>query len=91
MWLDCQVVESRAEVLFTCCDDGAGITPEVLPSLFTEFSGTNDASVESTGLGLAFCKTVVEAHGGRIWCESKRQQGTRFHFTIPLHEEHAKC
>jgi signal transduction histidine kinase len=82
--LDAQVVESRAEVLFSCCDDGAGIPPGVLPSIFAEFTGTNDSSEESTGLGLAFCKTIIEAHGGRIWCESMPEQGARFFFTVPL-------
>jgi len=82
--LDAQVAESRTEILFSCCDDGAGIPPEALPSIFTEFVGTNDSSGDSTGLGLAFCKAVVEAHGGRIWCESTPEQGARFFFTIPL-------
>jgi signal transduction histidine kinase len=77
----------RSEVIFSCCDDGAGIPPEVLPSVFNEFTGTNDPLLESTGLGLAFCKTVVEAHGGRIWCESTPEQGASFCFTVPLPKE----
>jgi len=59
----------------------------VLPTIFTEFAGTNDSSGDSTGLGLAFCKTVVEAHDGRIWCECKQQRGARFFFSIPLHRK----
>lgn len=86
--LDARVAESRAEVVFSCCDDGAGIPPELLPSLFREFTTAGDLNGESTGLGLAFCKTVVEAHGGRIWCEGLKQ-GVRFLFAIPVHEEHA--
>ncbi len=85
--LDCQVDESRTEALFSCSDDGAGVPPEVLPSIFTEFATTNDFGGESTGLGLAFCKAVVEAHGGRIWCDSMQRRGARFFFTIPLHEK----
>jgi signal transduction histidine kinase len=84
--LDAQVAESRTEVLFTCCDDGAGIPQKLLPSLFTEFTTTGDPSSESTGLGLAFCRTVVGAHGGRIWCENL-EQGARFLFTVPLVRE----
>ncbi len=86
--LDAQAVESRTEVIFSCRDDGTGIPPELLPSIFTEFTTTGDSNSESTGLGLAFCKTVVEAHGGRIWCESRAERGARFFFTIPLPKEH---
>jgi signal transduction histidine kinase len=85
--LDAQLAESRSEILFSCCDDGAGISPEVLPSIFTEFAGAGGRSGDSSGLGLAFCKAVVEAHGGRIWCESMPEQGARFFFTIPLSKE----
>jgi len=85
--LDGQVDVLRTEVLFSCCDDGAGVAPEVLPTIFTEFAGTDDSSGDSTGLGLAFCKAVVEAHHGRIWCESTQPRGARFFFTIPLHKE----
>ena len=85
--LDAQVVESHTEVIFSCRDDGAGIPPEALPSIFNEFTSTNDSSRDSTGLGLAFCKTVVEAHGGRIWCESIPEHDTHFFFTVPLPKE----
>ncbi len=85
--LDGQVDESRGEVQFSCCDDGAGISPDVLPTIFTEFAGTRDTSGDSTGLGLAFCKAVVEAHDGRIWCESIPEQGARFFFTVRLRKE----
>ena len=85
--LDAQMNELRTEILFSCSDDGAGIPPEVLPVIFTEFATTKHTSGESTGLGLAFCKAIVKAHGGRIWCESAPQQGARFYFTIPLRKE----
>ncbi len=87
VWLDGQVDELRTEVIFSCYDDGAGIPPELLPTIFSEFAGTNDSSNDSTGLGLAFCKAVIEAHGGRIWCENTKPQGARFSFTIPLPKE----
>ena len=87
VWLDAQTDQLRPEVLFSCSDDGAGVSSEVLPSIFTEFAGTDDSSGHSTGLGLAFCKSVVEAHGGRIWCESTEKQGARFFFTVPLGKE----
>ncbi len=85
VWLDARVHPSGQEVVFSCRDDGAGVPPEVLPLIFDEFFTTGDAVSGSTGLGLAFSKGAVEAHGGRIWCENL-PQGTQFLFTIPVHE-----
>ena len=84
--LDAQMDESGRQIRFVCWDDGAGIPLDIFPSIFTEFTTVGDASGGSTGLGLAFCRTVVEAHRGRIWCESS-PQGARFLFTIPLDKE----
>ena len=83
VWLDARVDESEGEIVFSCRDDGAGIPSEVLPSIFDEFAITADPLSGSTGLGLAFCKGAVEAHGGRIWCENL-SRGALFSFAIPL-------
>ena len=69
-------------------DDGRGIPAESLPHMFRKFSRIGgDEQEGDTGLGLAVCKGIVEAHGGRIWAESDGPGlGTRFTFTIPTVE-----
>ena len=74
-------------VAFTCTDDGRGLSRAALATLFKEVGTKGDTDHDeddSTGFGLAFCKAAVEAHGGRIWCESSEGQGARFTFTVPL-------
>lgn len=72
------------EVLFTIADDGVGIPPEHRQRIFERFARLENADgVKGTGLGLAFCKLAVEAHGGRIWVESEVDEGSQFKFTLP--------
>ena len=61
---------------------GPGIPPEVRGRLFQKFA-TGDQAERGSGLGLAFCKLAVEAHGGRIWVESEPDAWTTFTFTLP--------
>lgn len=74
-----------SELLFTCIDNGSGIPPQVLDKIFEEFESSALEKHESSGLGLAFCKAAVEAHGGRIWCESDGHVGTSLSLTVPLY------
>ena len=79
-------------IVIAVADEGRGLLPDHLPHLFKKFSRTdgNAAAMisEETGLGLAICKGIVEAHGGRIWAESEGLGlGSRFTFTIPAAEE----
>ena len=76
------------ELLLTVEDTGRGIPSESLSRIFDLFYRVPDkeASITGTGLGLAFCKLAVEAHGGRIWVESKVGEGSRFKFTLPVAE-----
>ena len=70
----------------TVADDGVGIAPERLPRLFRRFSRAEGDDVEGVGagLGLAICRGIVEAHGGRIRAESDGLGlGARFTFTLP--------
>ena len=70
-------------------DEGRGIPAQNLPLLFRKFSRVDGEDQSGdTGLGLAICKGIVEAHGGRIWAESDGPGlGARFTFTIPVVEE----
>jgi signal transduction histidine kinase len=63
-------------------DDGPGVPPALQPSLFHEFVTGADRE-RGTGLGLAFCRLAVEAHGGRIRVRSEPGHGATFSFTLP--------
>ncbi|MFZ0894694.1 MAG: HAMP domain-containing sensor histidine kinase [Candidatus Nitrosopolaris sp.] len=65
-------------------DTGTGIDPEMFPRLFEKFASQ---SFKGTGLGLFICRSIVEAHGGRIWAENKGvagEKGATFYFTLPI-------
>ena len=74
-------------VLFTVSDNGPGIPSEYHEIIFRKFEQVktpNIPRVRSSGLGLAFCKLVVESHGGKIWVQSQGEgQGSSFHFSLP--------
>ena len=71
-------------VSISVSDEGMGVAPELLPQLFRKYAGNRDDDGGGYGLGLAICKGLVQAHGGRIWAESGGVGGgTRIAFTIP--------
>jgi two-component system sensor kinase FixL len=61
-------------------DSGSGISETVAPQLFQPFVTSKQSGM---GIGLSICRTIVEAHGGRIWFEPAPDSGTIFHFTLP--------
>ncbi len=61
-------------------DSGSGISEAVAPQLFQAFVTSKRSGM---GIGLSICRTIVEAHGGRIWFEPAPDSGTIFHFTLP--------
>jgi signal transduction histidine kinase len=70
------------KVQVTVKDTGVGIHNEIFPKLFSKFVTRSD---RGTGLGLFISKSIIEAHGGKIWAESSSQQeGATFIFTLPL-------
>ena len=84
-------VQDGMHVAVSVSDHGRGISADQLRRLFQKYSRTDrnedGQHIESSGLGLAICKGIVEAHGGRIWAESEGQdRGARFTFTVPAVE-----
>ncbi len=73
-------------ILTGITDTGKGIPSEYLDTIFDRFAQIDrkkQGKAASVGLGLYFCKLVVEAHGGKIWAESEEGKGSTFYFTIP--------
>jgi signal transduction histidine kinase len=76
---------NQEEVIVSIKDTGEGINPEILPRLFTKFA---TRSFSGTGLGLYISKSIVQAHGGKMWAESNPDgKGAKFTFTLPLSKE----
>ncbi len=74
--------DNNQEILVSVQDTGTGIHPEILPRLFTKFATKSEIG---TGLGLFISKSIVEAHGGKIWAENNPgSNGTTFTFSLPL-------
>ena len=63
-------------------DNGRGIPKSELDNVFKRFFRVGSKVLGSTGLGLAIVKGIVEAHEGRVWCESEEEKGSEFHFTL---------
>jgi two-component system sensor histidine kinase KdpD len=80
-------VRDGAGVRVSVADQGPGISPGDLPYMFEAFRRGSDRrtrQAKGAGLGLAICKGIVEAHGGRIWMQAQEGPGTVVSFTLPV-------
>jgi PAS domain S-box-containing protein len=71
-------------ILVAVHDSGPGIDPEHLDRVFAPFYTTKSSGI---GMGLSICKSIIAAHGGRLWAEANRPRGARFQFTLPADSE----
>jgi signal transduction histidine kinase len=82
-----KVARDREGVRYSVSDTGIGIPEDQLATVFAEFrqvDSTITREFGGSGLGLSITKKFVEMHGGRIWVESRLNEGSTFHFTIPV-------
>jgi signal transduction histidine kinase len=74
---------STAEGLFVGVgDSGPGIAPEDRERIFRSFYTTKAGGV---GIGLSICRSIIDAHGGRLWADAHQPRGAIFKFTLPMH------
>ena len=67
-------------VLVSVADQGCGIPPEKMERIFEPFFTTK---AEGMGMGLAICRTIITAHGGRLWAANNPKRGAAVQFTLP--------
>lgn len=78
------IVQNRTdETIFAVRDTGSGIAEKHLPHIFNRFWQVEKTARDGTGLGLSIAKGIVEAHGGKIWVESRLNHGSTFYFSVP--------
>jgi len=77
----CSGLHDAQEILISVQDSGSGIAPDDMKRLFKAFFTTKPNGM---GMGLSICRSIIEAHGGRVWASSNAGPGTSFQFALPL-------
>jgi signal transduction histidine kinase len=75
---------SEDQVIVSIGDTGVGLPKENIERIFDAFHTTKP---QGTGMGLAITRSIVEAHGGRVWASANQEAGATFHFTLPAKAE----
>jgi signal transduction histidine kinase len=83
--VEVQSNDSGSEAIVLIRDEGTGIDREIVSRLFSKFVTKSD---KGTGLGLYISKSIVEAHGGKIWARNNEdERGATFGFSLPLNQD----
>jgi signal transduction histidine kinase len=82
LWVRVSALRGSHEWIVTVLDNGVGVDPEQASRIFGMFSRAH-TDADGMGIGLAVCRRVIEAHGGRIWVEPADGGGSAFRFTVP--------
>jgi len=77
--------DGSPEALLRVQDAGIGFKPEAMDRLFEAFYTTKP---DGMGMGLAISRSIIEAHGGRLWAEGNSSRGATFHLTLPTIDGH---
>jgi signal transduction histidine kinase len=76
--------DGHPAMVFSVSDNGPGVAPEDINRIFLSGISLGQAELHSSGLGLAICREIIEAHAGKIWIEAGRSKGATFSFALPL-------
>jgi signal transduction histidine kinase len=76
--------QDHTGILVAVRDSGPGIDPTHLERVFEAFYTTKPSGV---GMGLSICRSIIDAHGGRLWAEANKPRGAIFRFTLPSSEK----
>ncbi len=82
-----EISRKGEQIVFSVRDFGVGIPAEEQPNIFEKFYRGSKAYTivpDASGLGLFIVRTVIEAHGGKIWFESQEGKGSIFYFSLPI-------
>lgn len=79
--VDAYESNNKKDIIVSIIDTGSGINKDIFTKLFSKFA---TKSSQGTGLGLFISKSIIEAHGGKIWAKNNKDRGSTFMFTLPI-------